>query len=60
MSSGAFPNLAGPPEGALISQFCSVTAGINCILISETPCFLQSLPKKKKNKISMGCIGGAD
>lgn len=46
MSSGALPNFASPPEGALISQFCSVAAGVNCLLISEIPCFLHSIPKK--------------
>lgn len=49
MSSGTFPNFAGPPEGALISQFCSVAAGVNCLWRSEIPCFLLSLPTKRKN-----------
>lgn len=60
MSSGALPNFASPPEGALISQFCSVTAGVNCLLISEIPCFLHSIPKKYINPPpqTLGFFGG--
>lgn len=55
MSSGALPNFASPPEGPLINQFCSVTAGVNCLLISVTPCFLHSLPREKKKKKENPC-----
>lgn len=56
MSSDALPNFASPPEGPLISQFCSVTAGVNCLLVSEPPCFLHSLPREKKKKIILGLL----
>lgn len=32
-----FPNFADSSEGALISQFFSVTAGVNCLLIMKIP-----------------------